>query len=129
MPCKCVPPLETMHPRPVSQLSDHTRAPPQIWHHATVMPLFWSLMNARITNHFTLVLANTFTHVFVYGYFTASILKVSRAPCDAATSCATLTRVPLRYVRLQIEVWFKPYITLLQISQFVFDMLYALPWP
>lgn len=53
----------------------------QIWHHATVMPLFWSLMSARITNHFTLVLANTFTHVFVYGYFTASILKVQGARC------------------------------------------------
>ena len=54
-------------------------------------------------NHWLLVLLNSFVHVFVYGYFAASTLK--------------------------IPVPWKTAITMLQISQFIVDMLFALPFP
>ena len=54
-------------------------------------------------NHWPLVLLNSFVHVFVYGYFAASTLKI-RVPWKAA-------------------------ITMLQISQFIVDMLFSLPFP
>mmetsp|Transcript_27773 Transcript_27773/g.54682 ORF Transcript_27773/g.54682 Transcript_27773/m.54682 type:complete len:103 (-) Transcript_27773:127-435(-) len=50
-----------------------------------------------------LVMVNSFVHIFVYGYFLAASLKVT---------------VP----------W-KHYITLLQITQFVAAIIYALPFP
>ena len=66
----------------------------QVWHHTVVMPLFWSLNNAHMDNHFVLVLANTGVHVLVYGYFTASILGVccgrSRLPCDCTVLWLTV---------------------------------------
>lgn len=75
----------------------------QLWHHTVVLLLFWSYMESRMMNHWWLVWANAFVHIFVYGYFAAATLK--------------------------IDVWFKKYITILQISQFVFDMAYSLPFP
>ena len=75
----------------------------QKWHHATVLFLFWANNEARMLNHWPLVALNSFVHIFVYGYFFANSLK--------------------------IPVPWKRYITLLQISQFVVDMLYSLPFP
>ena len=46
----------------------------QSWHHTSVMFLFWAFENARMTNHWFLVAANSFVHVFVYGYFALSTL-------------------------------------------------------
>jgi hypothetical protein len=54
-------------------------------------------------NHWALVVLNTFVHIFVYGYFAANTLK--------------------------IPVPWKSAITILQISQFVIDMAFALPFP
>ena len=48
----------------------------QIWHHASVVILFWSCLNARITIQVVPVMANSLAHIFVYGYFCASSLKV-----------------------------------------------------
>lgn len=75
----------------------------QLWHHTTVLFLFWSYMEARMFNHWVLVVLNCFVHIFVYGYFLATSLG--------------------------IPIPFKSAITLLQISQFVVDMVYAVPFP
>lgn len=84
-------------------LKGKTPRPVQTVHHTSVLLLFWAFENARMTNHWFLVFANSFVHVFVYGYFVCSTLGIT---------------VP-----------FKPYITLLQISQFVADIAYAFIFP
>lgn len=75
----------------------------QTFHHTTVLFLFWTMMQSRMYNHWMLVMVNSFVHIFVYGYFLAACLK--------------------------IPVPWKRYITLLQITQFVAALLYALPFP
>ena len=75
----------------------------QKWHHISVLFLFWSYMQARMLNHWVLVWANCFAHVFVYGYFFAATVG--------------------------IEVPFKHAITFIQIGQFVLDMGYSMPFP
>ena len=63
------------------------------------------LLQARMLNHWVLVWANTFAHIFVYGYF----------------FCATM--------KIEVGSTFKSAITIIQIGQFVLDMLYSLPFP
>lgn len=39
--------------------------PLQIWHHASVLFLFWGAMNSRAANQYWFAINNTFCHVFV----------------------------------------------------------------
>jgi len=75
----------------------------QKWHHASVLLLFWSYNNSRMTVHYYLAIVNSFVHIFVYGFFV----------------CATL----------HIRVPWKNYITVLQIGQFIFAIIYSSPLP
>jgi len=75
----------------------------QKWHHASVLLLFWSYNNSRMIVHYYLAIVNSFVHIFVYGFFV----------------CATL----------HIRVPWKNYITMLQIGQFIFAIIYSSPLP
>jgi len=75
----------------------------QKWHHSSVLVLFWSYNNSRMIVHYYLAVVNSFVHIFVYGFFV----------------CATLN----------INVPWKNYITMLQIGQFVFAIIYSSPLP
>jgi hypothetical protein len=65
------------HPLPATPPTPPSGVPcagVQSWHHTSVLYLFWAFENARMTNHWFLVLANSFVHVFVYGYFALSTM-------------------------------------------------------
>jgi len=72
-----------------------------VYHHFIVIPLFWNLQASHSMGHYLLVLTNTFVHVVMYYYFVLSTLGY--------------------------RVWWKKWVTILQIGQFFFDMLTN--WP
>lgn len=68
----------------------------------SVLILFWSYMKSRFHSAWMVAFVNSFVHIFVYGFFLASSLKL-----------------PFPW---------KNQLTVLQISQFIFDVLFAVPW-
>eukprot|EP00188_Purpureofilum_apyrenoidigerum_P000315 Plantae.Rhodophyta-Purpureofilum_apyrenoidigerum.ctg11313.p1 GENE.Plantae.Rhodophyta-Purpureofilum_apyrenoidigerum.ctg11313~~Plantae.Rhodophyta-Purpureofilum_apyrenoidigerum.ctg11313.p1 ORF type:complete len:301 (-),score=50.80 Plantae.Rhodophyta-Purpureofilum_apyrenoidigerum.ctg11313:71-952(-) len=74
-----------------------------IYHHCVVMPLFWGYMQSSMVIHWILVVANSLVHVFMYYYY----------------AIATFGKT----------VWWKKYLTLAQIVQFVIDLTATWPFP
>jgi len=74
-----------------------------VYHHCVVMPLFWVYMQTDMIVHWILVVANSLVHVFMYYYYAASTLGYT--------------------------VWWKKYITMMQIVQFVIDLTATWPFP
>jgi len=73
-----------------------------VYHHFIVLPLFWNFQASHSMAHYFLIITNTFVHIFMYYYFVLSTLG--------------------------IQVWWKKYITALQIAQFFFDMMSTAPF-
>jgi len=73
-----------------------------VYHHFIVVPLFWSYNTTYSFGHWMLILTNTWVHIFMYYYF--------------AVSSA-----------FGWSVWWKKYITIMQLVQFFFDL--SLTWP
>lgn len=97
-----------------------------VWHHVCVLFLFWSYMNARMHNHWVLVALNALVHVFVYGYFAASAIGVA-VPWK---KMITVLQVEKSATPSNLNhVFSRSSPPLLQIGQFVADMLYSLPFP
>jgi len=72
-----------------------------VFHHFIVPILFWSYMDTQTPSQVILVLANTLVHTFMYYYYLMCELKVN--------------------------VWWKEYLTMLQIIQFMCDILASYP--
>lgn len=72
-----------------------------VYHHFIVIPLFWAYNSTYSFGHWMLIVPNASVHVFMYYYYTI------------ATYGHT--------------VWWKRYLTMAQLSQFVIDM--AIVWP
>eukprot|EP00183_Erythrolobus_madagascarensis_P007174 CAMPEP_0185847012 /NCGR_PEP_ID=MMETSP1354-20130828/2442_1 /TAXON_ID=708628 /ORGANISM="Erythrolobus madagascarensis, Strain CCMP3276" /LENGTH=242 /DNA_ID=CAMNT_0028547251 /DNA_START=158 /DNA_END=886 /DNA_ORIENTATION=- len=72
-----------------------------VYHHCVVMPLFWVYMQTDMVLHWIIVVANSLVHVFMYYYYAAATLG--------------------------FKVWWKRYITMMQIVQFV--MILTATWP
>ena len=73
-------------------------------HHAIVPFLFWMYMTQAFTGQWMQVTLNCAVHVVMYHYF------------------GTMSFSPGR------KLWWRNYITVMQITQFVFDMVGTLPW-
>jgi len=72
-----------------------------VYHHFIVPYLFWTFMNTETTGHWMLAFNNSLVHVFMYYYYMMTTLGYS--------------------------VWWKKYLTQLQIVQFFVDMFVT--WP
>ncbi|KAA8494936.1 putative elongation of fatty acids protein [Porphyridium purpureum] len=76
-----------------------------VYHHAVVMCLFWAYMQSNMVIHWILIVANSFVHVLMYYYYGMSAMYPG------------------------IKIWWKKYITMIQIVQFVVDLTSTWPFP
>jgi len=73
-----------------------------VYHHFIVPYLFWSFLYTETSGQWTLASANSLVHVFMYYYYMITTLGYS--------------------------VWWKRYLTLMQIVQFFFDLFSTWPY-
>jgi len=72
-----------------------------VYHHFIVIPLFWAYNSTYTFGHWMLIVPNTAVHVFMYYYYTIATYGY--------------------------KVWWKKYLTIAQISQFLVDL--SVTWP
>jgi len=70
-----------------------------VYHHFIVPSLFWGMIYSNTTSHWLLVAANSFIHVIMYYYYMMATLGY--------------------------EMWWKKYLTQMQIIQFLLDIMFA----